>query len=78
MKEKKWVGGGENGKNGKCRGRGKKKYLMKRNESHFPGKQNTLAFLLSIITPEEVYIRSIWMDEWTNRGRDRRKMERRN
>ena len=46
---------------------------MRSNESHFPGKQITLAFLLSIITPGEVHI---WMDEWTDRGRDRRKMSR--
>lgn len=38
---------------------------MKSNESHFPGKQNTLAFLLGMITPEEVY--RIWIDEGTDR-----------
>lgn len=28
---------------------------MKSNEFHLPGKENKLAFLLTIITPEEVY-----------------------
>ena len=30
------------------------KYLMRSNEFHFPGKQNSLAFTLTVITSEEV------------------------
>lgn len=46
---------------------------MKSNESHFPRKQNTLAFLLTIITPEEMYV-CRWMNgqiEGGTEGRQR-------
>lgn len=43
---------------------------MKSNESHFLGRQNTLAFLLTIITTEEV-----WMDKWKDERRSRGKIK---
>ena len=46
-----------------------KKYLMRSNKS---GKQNTLAFLLTIITPDEVSYICGWMNWQTEGGTEGR------
>lgn len=49
-----------------------KKYLMRSNKSHFPGKQNALAFLVTIITPDEVCYICGWMNRQTEGGTEGR------